>query len=283
MLRKVMALKHRMMPAWLEELFYQLAKIRLCFGTTLLAEKRKIPHYAKQQIKVSYFIPIFNEPKIVRRDVKALHYVLRRLPYQHEIFIVNDSPVEVTQEITEQIAEYSGTVKLLNYELGPTRRENLGKSFEQATGDIVLFFDIDMVASLRFIPDLIDGILEGNDIVIGSRYMPNGQIARKWYKWLISRPLNFLFSRLFGTRVKDHFAGFKAFRADVIKDLMRNMGYDHTLQRGSFWDLELLIRARLKNYKIKETPIWWKEIKKSGLSFKREWQAFKSMIRFMLR
>ena len=64
---------------------------------------------------------------------------------------------------------------------------------------------------------------------------------------------------------------------------MRDVGYDESLTRGSFWDLELLIRAKLKNYKIKEVPIWWKEKKKSGLSLKKEWVAFLYMLRYMLR
>ncbi len=282
-LRKILRLKHRMLPTWVEELFYQISKIHFNFGTTLLAEKRKIPMRLKTDIKISYFIPIFNEANIIRREIKALQYVLRRLPYQSEIFIINDSSPERTLEISDQIAKGNQTIKLLNYPLGPTRRENLGKSFFEATGDIVLFFDMDMVASLRFIPDLIDGILEGNDLVIGSRYMPNGQVKRKWYKWLVSRPVNLIASWIFNTKVKDHFSGFKAFRVDVIKDLMGGMGYDESLTRGSFWDVELLLRAKNKNYRIKEIPIWWKEKKKSGLNFKREWLAFVYMIRFMLR
>jgi len=281
--RVVKNLQHRMLPKLVEELFYQLSKIHLPFGTTLLAEKRKVPQIAKNKIKISYFIPIFNEPHIIKRDIKALNYVLNRLPYGHEVFIVNDSSPKFTGDITAQIARGPHSVKLLNYDLGPTRRENLGKAFQHATGDVVLFFDMDMVASLRFIPDLIDGILESHDIVIGSRYMPNGRITRKWYKWLISRPVNAIVSLIFSTGIRDHFAGFKAFRVDVIKDLMCDVGYDESLTRGSFWDLELLIRAKLKNYKIKEVPIWWKEKKKSGLSLKKEWAAFLYMLRYMLR
>jgi len=282
-MRKMMRLQHRILPKWIEELFYQLSKLHINFGTTLLAEKRKISPQLKQNIKVSYFIPIFNEKNIIRRDIKALNYVLRRLPYQSEIFIVNDSGPEQTREIMEQVAKHPQGIHVLNYPVGPTRRENLSKSFAQATGDVVLFFDMDMVASLRFIPDLIDGILEGNDMVIGSRYAPNGQVQRKWYKWLISRPVNFVLALFFGTGVRDHFAGFKAFRADVAKELAEDLGYDQTLSRGSFWDLELILRAKTKNYKIKEMPIWWKEKKKSGLSFEREWKAFVYMIRFLLR
>lgn len=262
-LRKVLHLQHRLLPKWVEEIFYQASKIHLPFGTTVLAEKRKISPTLKQNIKISYFIPIFNEKNIIRRDIKALDYVLRRLPYESEIFIVNDSGPEQTREIMEQVAKHSQPIRVLNYPLGPTRRENLGKSFAEATGDIVLFFDMDMVASLRFIPDLIDGILEGNDIVIGSRYMPNGQVRRKWYKWLISRPANLIVSFFFRTGVKDHLAGFKAFRTEVVKELSRDMGYDESLKRGSFWDIELLLRAKIKNYKVKEVPIWWKEKRKA--------------------
>jgi hypothetical protein len=48
---------------------------------------------------------------------------------------------------------------------------------------------------------------------------------------------------------------FKAFKRDVILKLVDEMGYDKSLRRGIFWDMELLIRARRHGYRIKEIPI----------------------------
>lgn len=42
LVRKIFGLKHRPLPAFLEDLFFNLSKIHLGFGTTILAVKRKI-------------------------------------------------------------------------------------------------------------------------------------------------------------------------------------------------------------------------------------------------
>ena len=71
---------------------------------------------------------------------------------------------------------------LLNYDIGPTRRENLAQSFRMAKGDIITFVDIDLLASMRFFSDLIDQIRLGYDIVTGSRYVAGSRIKRKSFQ-----------------------------------------------------------------------------------------------------
>jgi len=81
----------------------------------------------------------------------------------------------------------------------------------------------------------------------------------------------------FFSRVRDHECGFKLFKYEVIRDLIKDMGWN--LQRRAFWDSEMLIRAQQKGYRIKEVPVIWVEGPKSYISIKKE----KSMIIYILR
>lgn len=180
--------------------------------------------------KVSIFVPIFNEQNIINRDIKALDYVIRKIPVDYEIFIVNDASNDNALIIAEKIERLNKKVKLLNYNIGPTRRENLAQSFRLSSGDIIIFVDVDLISSLRFLPDLIEQVIIGNDIVTGSRYVKGSKIKRKTFRLLISKVYNFFIRIAFRTRINDHMCGFKAFKRKVILELVNELGYDKTLQ-----------------------------------------------------
>lgn len=267
----------------MDNIFFKMSKLHLKFGTAVTTVKYKVTDEARRKHKVSIFVPVFNEERIIDRDIKALDYIIKKLPAEYEIFIVNDSSKDKTKIIAQKIEQTNRKVKLVNYEKGPTRRENLAQSFKRGNGDIVAFVDVDLIASLRFLPDLIDQIILGYDIVAGSRYVSGSKIKRKPFRLVISLIYNTCIRFLFGTHMYDHLCGFKAFKRDVILRLVDEMGYDKSLTRGIFWDTELLIRARKHGYKIKEIPIWWSERKKSALYFKRELKTIGYIFKFMMK
>ena len=57
-LRKILKLKHRPLPPFVDRIFYFLSKPRLNFGTTIMAEKCKVSDEEKKKHKVSIFIPV---------------------------------------------------------------------------------------------------------------------------------------------------------------------------------------------------------------------------------
>jgi hypothetical protein len=282
-LRKLLGLRHRPLPKVIDNIFFKLSKLHLNFGTTILAMKYKVPDEAKRKHKVSVFIPIFNEEKIIDRDIKAIDYMLNKIPVDYEIFIVNDASTDKTKLISEQIGRTNKRAILINYEIGPMRRENLAQSFKKAGGDIIAFVDIDLIMSLRFLPDLIDQIILGYDIVTGSRYAAGSKLKRIPFRFFISILYNAWIRLVFKTNIRDHMCGFKAFKRDVILKLVDEMGYDRSLKRGVFWDTELLVRARSHGYKIKEIPIWWRERKKSALYFKREIKTAMYIFKYIMK
>ncbi|MCX5694999.1 MAG: glycosyltransferase, partial [Candidatus Omnitrophica bacterium] len=148
-LRKVFKLRHRPLPVFIDKFFFLLSKLHLNFGTTIVAIKYKIPKHSLEAHKVSLFIPVFNEEKIIDRDIKAIDYIINKFPVDYEIFIVNDASKDKTKLIAEKIGHVNRKVALLSYTLGPSRRENLAQSFTKASGNIIAFIDIDLIGSLR--------------------------------------------------------------------------------------------------------------------------------------
>jgi len=282
-LRKILGLRHRPLPVFIENILFWLSGVHLGFGTTILAVKNKVPYHEERKYKVSIFVPVFNEEKIIDRDIKSIDFITESLPVEYEIFIVNDASRDKTEIIAKKIEHANRKVTLLNYDIGPTRRENLAQSFKKASGDIITFVDIDLLASMRFFPDLIDQVRSGYDIVTGSRYVRGSRLKRKRFRLFASVLYNAFIRLVFKTRIHDHMCGFKAFKRDVVLTLVDEMGYDNSLKRGIFWDTELLVRACRHGYKIKEIPIWWKERNKSALYFRREIKSLFYAFRFAFR
>lgn len=234
-----------------------------------------------KRIKISIFIPVFNEEGIIRQNISRIRKVIEQLPEDFEIFFVDDASTDRSNEILNEITEEDTVIKHLRYENGPTRRENLTQSFKYASGEVVVMFDMDLAANLKYLQRLIYEVSRNDyDISIGSRYLKDSVVRRSFYRKLISIVFIKFLNLYFNSKISDYVCGFKAFKREVILDLLDKLGYDKTLNRGVFWDAEMLIRAVRKGYKIKEIPIEWNEGAKSALYFKREIRMLPYILKF---
>jgi len=220
--------------------------------------------------KVSLFIPIYNEEKTIENNVIKLLNMLNKLNLDFELFIIDDGSKDRTGSIIKRLSGLYKDINYLRYENGPSRRENLSKSFEMSNGEIISFMDADLSTSLDNYPKLIKEIEDGADISTGCRNHKDSVVKREFSRKIISFLFNKFIKIYFGSKVLDHQCGFKAFKRDIILNLVNELGYDKHFKRKFFWDTELLLRAQKKNYSIKEIPIEYKETRKSGFNFFEE-------------
>lgn len=230
--------------------------------------------------ELSVFVPCYNEEKRLYKNILKIYDYLNKITEKFRIYIVNDNSTDHTGEIAKRICENYNKINCLHYSYGPTRRENLALSFKHARGEIIMFMDLDLSTDLSCTAKIISKIEDGGDIAIGSRYIKGAQINRKISRRIISFFYNKFVNLYFGTKIKDHECGFKAFKKEVVFDLINDLGLDKTLKRGVFWDTELLIRAQKKGYAISELPVKWNEGDKSTLSVKNELKMIKYMLKF---
>jgi len=217
-------------------------------------------------IGVSIFVPVFNEEKILRENILKLEDEAKKITLDYEIFIVDDNSSDKSPQISKEFI--SKKIKYLRFENGPSRRENLGEAMKKANKEIIVFIDVDLSADLKHLRELIENIGK-YDISIGSRYM-GIRAKRTFFRRSISIIYNFSQKVLFNSKIQDHQCGFKAFKKDVILDLIKDAGYENKFIRGWFWDAEILIRAQKKGYSIKEFPVEWERGEDSSFQFKRE-------------
>jgi len=168
-------------------------------------------------MKVSVVIPVYNEHGTIEQVVKA---VRASDITDLEIIVVDDASTDGTQEILkEQISALADKIIYQPHNMGKGAAVRAG--FAAATGEVVLVQDADLEYNPADYPTLLESMVSGKaDAVFGSRFM-GGRPHRVLYFWHMvgNRFLTFLSNMFTNLNLTDVETCYKAFRADVIKNL----------------------------------------------------------------
>ncbi|MDG5775483.1 dolichyl-phosphate hexose transferase [Haloarculaceae archaeon H-GB2-1] len=115
---------------------------------------------------------------------------------------------------------------------------------------VVVTTDCDDTYPMERIPDFLDRINEGYDVVSGDR-ISRGAKTMPWLNRQGNRTFALLASLLMGTRVADTTTGMRAYRQHVIEDI--------TWTENTGLSAELLIRPLMRGYDVCEVPIEYDE------------------------
>jgi hypothetical protein len=209
-------------------------------------------------MKCSVIVPAFNEEN---RIADCLSELLSCLPEDYKIIVAADGCTDRTVEIAKQFP-----VKIATFS------ERLGKgggilnALEMAEGEAILIMDADLSVLPNQIPKIVKE-LENVDIVLGSRNLEESKILVKapFHRKLLGKAFNWLFRRLFGIKLFDTQCGFKAIKEKVLEDLENDLCIE-----GFAFDVDLVVKANKKGYKIKEIPIEWSYKKGSKVNALRQ-------------
>ena len=191
-------------------------------------------------------IPAYNEEKTIGLLISRIHKIMKKNNYKYKIFVVDDG----SNEKTAKVAKNAGAIVFShpkNYGLAETFRTEIEKSLDLGA-DVIVHIDADMQYQPEEIPKLVNEIENGNDLVLGSRFM--GKIE---YMPLINKLGNVAFSKVVSQivemRISDAQTGFRAFTKEFAKNI--DIRSDHTYTQ------EQIIRGVKNKFKIKEIPIYF--------------------------
>lgn len=202
--------------------------------------------------QISIVIPIKNEAKNLNELVKTIASLNFK---SYQIILIDDNSQDDTKKILKNLSK--------NHPINHIVRKNqtgygsaLKLGLEKAkNSEIIATADGDLSYDIKKIPKLVAEIKKGNDIVIGSRYIPGGKI-KNWpfSRILISKLLKLFVSLSLNTKVKDNTSGCRAYSSKALKAILpkiRSNGYS-VLE-------EILFIAKKQNLKIKEIPITFQD------------------------
>ncbi len=210
-------------------------------------------------------IPAHNEEEILEKNIeKVLSFMKTKGGYNWHLLIAEngskDNSVKVLKKLSKKYPK-----KIFSFKSLPVRSKSdaIKISWLSEKADIYIHMDADLSTDLKHIPELIKGIQQDYDLVIGSRALKNSEVERSLKRDIISKIYNILTRILFSLNVKDLQCGFKAINKKTLKEIVTQTKY---LGEG-FMDTEMLIIAAQKNFKIKEIPVKWKDDRESKFNF----------------
>lgn len=199
-------------------------------------------------------IPAHNEIRIIRRNTRLVVDALRKGGYHFEVIVAEDGSTDGTDVAIEKLVEEIPEVRHLHFDRRLGKGLALKRAFRDGHGDIMMFMDADLSTSLEHLPELVNAILKGSHVVIGSRYTKGSKLKMPLNRYVTALLYNFLIRALFRDGVGDHQCGFKAFERRTLMNLL-----DFVEDNWFFFDTELLIRAKKMGYNVAEVPVNWVE------------------------
>ncbi len=179
-----------------------------------------------QQLSVDLVIPIFNEADVVEYIHTRIRTVINSLPYDFTIYYVDDGSIDNSSASLHALND--DRVKVLELSRNFGHQAALTAGMDASQGDIIITMDGDGQHPPEMIPELINLIKQGYDVVQTQR-LDEAQPAsfKKWTSGLFYRLIN----SISGTRVLPGTADFRAISRQAV-DALKAMPEYHRFLRG---------------------------------------------------
>lgn len=204
-------------------------------------------------MKVLVIIPAYNEEKSIVNSVKTLTEENKNIDY----IVINDGSKDKTKQVCIE--------NNINFIDLPT---NLGIGGAVQTGykyayknnyDIAIQYDGDGQHDPKYINKMIEKINEGNDIVIGSRYIENlSKFKSTFMRRFGIKILYFVIKLTTFKNIYDPTSGYRA----INKKLIKLFSHDYPID---YPEPESIVKVIKLGYKVAEIPVEMNE-RKNGTS-----------------
>lgn len=210
-------------------------------------------------MKTLIIIPAFNESKNLYSLIKDIK------KYKYDYIIINDCSTDNTEDFAKR-NKYNILNLPINLGIAGVTRVGFMYAYDY-NYDCVVCIDGDGQHPPKFIHSLIEEIENGNDYVIGSRFVSKKKpISLRMIGSII---LSFLIKIKTGKIINDPTSGMRAVGKNVIKEFCCSMNY--------YAEPDTVCHLLRKKYKIKEVQVNMKNRKEGESYFKSPIKSIKYM------
>ncbi len=167
-------------------------------------------------MEVSVVVPLYNEQDSIELLYSTITDAISNTIPDFEIIFVDDGSHDNTFHLAKQLAASDTKLRVLKLRRNYGQTPAMAAGIDHAGGDIIVTMDGDLQNDPRDIPELVNKINEGFDIVVGWRFNRKDKlISRK----IPSKIANWLIGKVTGVPIKDNGCSLKAYRANIIKNV----------------------------------------------------------------
>ncbi len=192
---------------------------------------------------VSVIVPAYNEEKAIGAVLSNTISIMDCLEIPYEIIVVDDGSNDKTGLIASNYK-----VRVISNDQNRGKGYCLRKALQYAHGEIIVTIDSDGEHDPKEIPDLIEPLSNGTEIVAGSRFLGRNRQVTTRLNEVGNYFFNLSIMSLTGKWVTDSQTGFRAIKRDVLQQLnLESDGYEI--------ETEITIKALRNGFVFMEKPI----------------------------
>lgn len=199
------------------------------------------------------------------------------LPLELDLIIVDDDSPDGTGVLADSLVErYPGLINVIHRvgERGLKSAYLRGFSVALEKGaQAITQMDADLSHDPAVLPVMAKRLDSGHDIVLGSRYIPGGQVDVNWSYWrkLLSAWANYYVRTILKLPYMDITSGYRLWRAEAL----RRLPLELIKADGYIFLVEMIYLAYLHKLKVTEVPIYFSERQKgrSKMTFRIQAEA----------
>src|SRR3954468_10511750 len=166
--------------------------------------------------KFSIVVPFHNEEENVNTLYDRVSAVMEATGESFELVFVDDGSADGTFRLLREILAVDSRVTVIRLRRNFGQTSALAAGFDHATGEYIIAMDGDLQHDPDDIPLFLEKIAEGYDVVSGWRKQ---RIDNFIMRRIPSRIANWLMAKLSGVDIHDFGTTYKAYRADIIKQI----------------------------------------------------------------
>lgn len=164
---------------------------------------------------ISVLIPLYNEEESLPELYNKLTDVFSKIKKSYELIFIDDGSSDNSYQVLEDIYRKDRRIRVFQF------RKNYGKSagltygFKKIRGKIVITMDADLQDDPDEIPNLIEKLDNGYDMISGWKKKRHDPFIKrttsKFYNW-VTRKIS-------GLKIHDFNCGLKAYRCEIVKEI----------------------------------------------------------------
>jgi glycosyltransferase involved in cell wall biosynthesis len=165
--------------------------------------------------RVSILVPLLNEEESLVTLARQIIDVFENMSPDYEILFIDDGSTDNSLKVVKDLSKSNNKIRYISF------RKNYGKSaalnvgFKNVTGDVIVTMDADLQDDPSEIPNLLQELQKGYDLVSGWKKKRHDPFIKKYS----SRFFNYVTKLMSGIKIHDFNCGLKAYKKAVVKSI----------------------------------------------------------------
>jgi glycosyltransferase involved in cell wall biosynthesis len=167
-------------------------------------------------LQLSVVIPLLNEEENIPLLYDELKGVLDSIGEKYEIIFIDDGSSDKSLLLLRELQNTESSVVVVSFRKNFGQTAAMAAGFDYARGEIIITMDADLQNDPHDIPQMLEQIKAGNDVVTGWRFDRKDAFINRRLPSIIA---NKIISKTTGVNLHDYGCTLKAFRKEVIKNV----------------------------------------------------------------